>query len=162
AMVGLSVLLYGWLLRGRYANIQVMLLVGIIMGGGLGAVSTFMQRLLSPSEFDVLSARSFGSVTNASAAYLPFAIPLVIVAMAPGSASPTLIWLNARTRDVTAMGRDVCVTVGVDPGRQTTYSRVLVSVLMAVSTALVRPMTFFGFLVATLTSQLAGTHDHRR
>lgn len=155
AMVGLSVLLYGWLLRGRYANIQVMLLVGIIMGGGLGAVSTFMQRLLSPSEFDVLSARLFGSVTNASAEYLPFAIPLVIVAM-------TLIWLNARTLNVIAMGRDVCINVGVDHGRQTIYSLVLVSVLMAVSTALVGPMTFFGFLVATLTYQLAGTHDHRR
>ena len=154
AMVGLSVLLYGWLLRGRYANIQVMLLVGIIMGGGLGAVSTFMQRLLSPSEFDVLSARLFGSVTNASAEYLPFAIPLVIVAT-------TLIWLNARTLNVIAMGRDVCINVGVDHGRQTIYSLVLVSVLMAVSTALVGPMTFFGFLVATLTYQLAGTHDHR-
>lgn len=155
AMVGLSVLLYGWLLRGRYANIQVMLLVGIIMGGGLGAVSTFMQRLLSPSEFDVLSARLFGSVTNASAEYLPFAIPLVIVAT-------TLIWLNARTLNVIAMGRDVCINVGVDHGRQTIYMLVLVSVLMAVSTALVGPMTFFGFLVATLTFQLAGTHDHRR
>lgn len=155
AMVGLSVLLYGWLLRGRYANIQVMLLVGIIMGGGLGAASTFMQRLLSPSEFDVLSARLFGSVTNASAEYLPFAIPLVIVAT-------TLIWLNARTLNVIAMGRDVCINVGVDHGRQTIYSLVLVSVLMAVSTALVGPMTFFGFLVATLTYQLAGTHDHRR
>ncbi|MCZ4326445.1 iron chelate uptake ABC transporter family permease subunit [Brachybacterium paraconglomeratum] len=155
AMVGLSVLLYGWLLRGRYANIQVMLLVGIIMGGGLGAVSTFMQRLLSPSEFDVLSARLFGSVTNASAEYLPFAIPLVIVAT-------TLIWLSARTLNVIAMGRDVCINVGVDHGRQTIYSLVLVSVLMAVSTALVGPMTFFGFLVATLTYQLAGTHDHRR
>ena len=155
AMVGLSVLLYGWLLRGRYANIQVMLLVGIIMGGGLGAVSTFMQRLLSPSEFDVLSARLFGSVTNASAEYLPFAIPLVIVAT-------TLIWLNARTLNVIAMGRDVCINVGVDHGRQTIYSLVLVSVLMAVSTALVGSMTFFGFLVATLTYQLAGTHDHRR
>ncbi len=155
AMVGLSVLLYGWLLRGRYANIQVMLLVGIIMGGGLGAVSTFMQRLLSPSEFDVLSARLFGSVTNASAEYLPFAIPLVVVAT-------TLIWLNARTLNVIAMGRDVCINVGVDHGRHTIYSLVLVSALMAVSTALVGPMTFFGFLVATLTYQLAGTHDHRR
>src|SRR5690625_7686316 len=66
AMVALSVLLYGWLLRGRYANMQVMLLVGIIIGGGLGSVSTFMQRLLTPSEFDVLTARLFGSVTNAS------------------------------------------------------------------------------------------------
>ncbi|MBB5833113.1 iron chelate uptake ABC transporter family permease subunit [Brachybacterium aquaticum] len=155
AMVGFSLLLYGWLLRGRYANIQVMLLVGIILGGGLGAVSTFMQRLLSPSEFDVLSARLFGSISNASAEYLPYAIPLVVVAA-------LLIWLNARTLNVIALGRDVCINVGVDHGRQTIVALVLVSILMAVSTALVGPMTFFGFLVATLTYQLAGTHDHRR
>ncbi len=154
AMVGLSVLLYGWLLRGKYANIQVMLLVGIIIGGGMGAVSTFMQRLLTPSEFDVLAARLFGSVTNASSEYLPYAIPLVLIATA-------LIWLNARRLNVIALGRDVCINVGVDHGRQTIYMLVLVSVLMAVSTALVGPMTFFGFLVATLTYQIAGTHDHR-
>ncbi|ATG50680.1 enterochelin ABC transporter permease [Brachybacterium vulturis] len=153
-MVGLSVLLYGWLLRGRYANIQVMLLVGIIIGGGMGAVSTFMQRLLTPSEFDVLTARLFGSVQNASAEYLPFAIPLALGAGA-------LIWLNARQLNVISLGRDVCINVGVDHGRQTIYMLVLVSILMAVSTALVGPMTFFGFLVATLTFQLAGTHDHR-
>ena len=155
AMVGLSVLLYGWLLRGKYANIQVMLLVGIIIGGGMGAVSTFMQRLLTPSEFDVLTARLFGSVTNASSEYLPYAIPLVLVA-------GLLIWASARTLNVISLGRDVCINVGVDHGRQTIYMLVLVSVLMAVSTALVGPMTFFGFLVATLTFQLAGTHDHRR
>ncbi len=155
AMVGLSVLLYGWLLRGKYANIQVMLLIGIIIGGGLGSVSTFMQRLLSPSEFDVLSARLFGSVTNASVEYLPFAIPMVLVA-------GVLIWLSARKLNVISLGRDVCINVGVDHGRQTIYMLVLVSVLMAVSTALVGPMTFFGFLVATLTYQIAGTHDHRR
>ncbi|MGO1901569.1 MAG: iron chelate uptake ABC transporter family permease subunit [Brachybacterium sp.] len=154
AMVGLSVLLYGWLLRGRYANIQVMLLVGIIIGGGMGAVSTFMQRLLSPSEFDVLTARLFGSVQNASAEYLPFAIPLVLIA-------GVLIWSNAHRLNVISLGRDVCINVGVDHGRQTIYMLVLVSILMAVSTALVGPMTFFGFLVATLTFQLAGTHDHR-
>lgn len=154
-MVVLSVLLYGWLLRGRYANMQVMLLIGIIIGGGLGSVSSFMQRLLTPSEFDVLTARLFGSVTNAEVEYLPFAIPLCLVA-------GVLIWLNARTLNVIALGRDVCINIGVDHGRQTIYTLVLVSVLMAVSTALIGPMTFFGFLVATLTYQLAGTHDHRR
>src|SRR5690606_15956946 len=56
-MVGFSLLLYGWLLSGKYGNLQIMLLVGIVIGGGLGSVSTFMQRLLTPSEFDVLTAR---------------------------------------------------------------------------------------------------------
>lgn len=33
-MVGLCLVLYGWLLTGKHANIHVMLLVGIVIGGG--------------------------------------------------------------------------------------------------------------------------------
>src|SRR5690625_1903148 len=79
-MVGLAVALYGWLLSGKYGNLHVMLLIGIIIGGGLGSVSTFMQRLLTPSEFDVLTARLFGSMANADADYLPIAVPLCAIA----------------------------------------------------------------------------------
>ena len=59
-MIGLSLLLYSWLLTGRAGSMHAMLLIGIVIGAGLGSVSTFMQRLLTPSEFDVLTARLFG------------------------------------------------------------------------------------------------------
>lgn len=153
-MVGLSLLLYGWLLSGRYANLQVMLLIGIIIGGGLGAVSTFMQRLLTPSEFDVLTARLFGSVSNADPSYLPIAIPLCLVA---GS----LLWANAKRLNVLALGRDTTISLGLDHRSEIMRVLFLVSILMAVSTALVGPMTFLGFLVATLAYQFADTYDHR-
>jgi len=38
---------------------------------------------------------------------------------------------------------------------------VLVAVLMSISTSLVGPLTFFGFLVAILSYQAAPTYDHR-
>jgi iron complex transport system permease protein len=155
AMVALAALLYGTLLSGGRADMQVMLLVGIVIGGGLGAVSTFMQRLLTPSEFDVLSARMFGSVTTAEADRLPIAVPLVVLAS-------VLLWLESRRLNVLALGRDVAVNLGLAHRGRRIYVLVLVSVLMAVSTALIGPMTFFGFLSATLAYQLAGTHDHRR
>lgn len=154
-MVALSLALYGWLLSGRYGNLQVMLLVGIIIGGGLGSVSTFMQRLLSPSEFDVLSARLFGSVTNAQADYLPVAVPLCLLA---GGA----LWLRSSRLNVVALGRDVSLNLGLRHRAEIMGTLFLVSVLMAVSTALVGPMTFLGFLVATLAYQFADTYDHRR
>lgn len=153
-MVSLSLLLYGWLLSGKYANLQVMLLIGIIIGGGLGSISTFMQRLLTPSEFDVLTARLFGSVSNADPAYLPIAIPLCLVA---GS----LLWANAKRLNVLSLGRDTTMSLGLDHRGEIMRVLFLVSILMAVSTALVGPMTFFGFLVATLAYQFADTYDHR-
>ncbi|MDO5617326.1 iron chelate uptake ABC transporter family permease subunit [Kocuria sp.] len=153
-MVTFALVLYGWLLSGRYGNMQVMLLVGIIIGGGLGSVSTFMQRLLSPSEFDLLTARLFGSVTNAEAGYLPIAIPLCLVA-------GVALWLNARRLNLISLGRDSTVNLGLNHRFETIKVLFLVSILMAVSTALVGPMTFLGFLVATLAYQFADTYDHR-
>lgn len=153
-MVGLSLLLYGWLLSGRYGNLQIMLLIGIVIGGGLGSISTFMQRMLTPSEFDVLSARLFGSIANADVSYLPIAIPLVVVAVA-------LIWGNGRRLNLLALGREAATSLGLAHRRQTMAMLFLVSILMAVSTSLVGPMTFLGFLVATLAYQFADTYDHR-
>lgn len=154
-MVGLAVTLYGWLLSGRFANLHLMLLIGIIVGGGLRAVSTFMQRLLTPSEFDLLTARLFGSVNNADASYFPVAIPLVIVA---GAA----LWWRSRRLDVLGLGREASINLGLDHRREVMVTLTLIAVLMAVSTALIGPMTFFGFLVATLAYQFCPSFSHRR
>lgn len=153
-MIGLSLVLYTWLLAGNNPDMHAMLLVGIVLGGGLGAVSTFMQRMLTPSEFDVLTARLFGSVNNADPEYYPLAIPLVIVATG-------LLIFNSRALNVLSLGRDVSMNLGVDHKKHAIYTLVLVAVLIAVSTALVGPMTFLGFLVATLAYQAADTYDHR-
>lgn len=154
AMVGCAVVLFGWLLGGKYGDLQIMLLIGIVIGIGLRSVATFMQRLLTPSEFDVLAARLFGNISNADADYLPVAIPLVVIAGG-------LLWWRARQLNVMALGRDVSTTLGLNHRRATIQVLTLVSVLIAVSTALVGPMTFLGFLIATLAYQFADSFDHR-
>ncbi|QQU85150.1 iron chelate uptake ABC transporter family permease subunit [Corynebacterium riegelii] len=153
-MIGLSLVLYSWLLSDNEANLHAMLLVGIVLGGGLASVSTFMQRMLTPSDFDVLTARLFGSVNNADPSYYPIALPLVAAAV-------VLILLRSRYLNVLGLGRNAAMNLGVSFRGNAIYILVLVAVLMAVSTALVGPMTFLGFLVATLTYQFADTYDHR-
>ncbi len=160
-MTGAAGLLYGWLLggfgRGRDVSghdLQITLLIGLVLGGGLGALSTFMQRLLTPSEFDVLTARLIGSIANADVRYLPIAIPLVLAA---GGG----LWAMGRRLNLMGLGRETAVNLGLNHKRLLIGSLLLIAVLMAVSTALVGPMTFFGFLTAMITYQLADTFDHR-
>ncbi|SCX23658.1 iron chelate uptake ABC transporter family permease subunit [Corynebacterium jeikeium] len=153
-MVGFALLLYSWLLTGKNANMHAMLLVGIVIGAGLGSVSTFMQRLLTPSDFDLLTARLFGSVNNAEPEYFP--ISIVLVAVAAGT-----LLLMSRTLNVLALGPDATTNLGINHRGKSIVVLILVAVLMAVSTALVGPMAFLGFLVATLAYQFAGTSDHR-
>lgn len=154
-MVGLSLVLYTWLLTNSRNNMHAMLLVGVVIGGGLGSLSAFMQRMLTPSEFDVLSARLFGSVTNADSTYFPVAI-----ACAGGAA--LLLILNSHRLNVISLGADVARNLGVNHKLHAVYTLVLVSILMATTTSLVGPMTFLGFLVATLAYQFADTYDHRK
>jgi iron complex transport system permease protein len=154
AMIVLSLLLYGWLLAGKYGNLHLMLLVGIIIGTGLNAASGFMRRLMAPSEFDLLQSRLIGSVTNAKADYFPIAVPLVL-------AAALALYLFSRRLNVLALGRDAATTLGVNCRAGIFWTLVLVAVLMSVSTSLIGPLTFFGFLVAMLAYQAAQTHDHR-
>lgn len=154
AMVAMCLILYGWLLSGKYGNLQLMLLVGVIMGTGLRSISSFMRRLLAPSEFDILQAKMFGSVNNADSSYFVVAIPLVLI-------GTILIIAHSKKMNVLALGKDVCTALGVNPKFTMIYMLVLVAILMSVSTALVGSLTFFGFLVATLSYQFAPTYDHR-
>lgn len=153
-MVAMCLILYGWLLSGKYGNLQLMLLVGIIIGTGLRSLSTFMRKLLAPSEFDILQAKLFGSVNNADVEYFPIAIPIVIVVA-------FLLFAYAKKLNVLSLGKEISSSLGVNHKFSIIYVLVLVSILMSISTALVGPLTFFGFLVATLSYQLARTYDHR-
>lgn len=153
-MVLMCLILYGWLLSGKYGNLQLMLLVGVIMGTGLKSLSSFMRRLLSPSEFDILQARLFGSVNNANSEYFPIAIPIVIIA-------GLFLLTYSKKLNVVSLGKDPATSLGVNHQFSAIYTLILVSVLMSISTALVGPLTFYGFLVATLSYQAAPTYDHR-
>ena len=153
-MVLMCLILYGWLLSGKYGDLQLMLLVGVIIGTGLRSLSSFMRRLLAPSEFDILQAKLFGSVNNADSAYFSVAIPIVIIVA-------LLLLAYSKKLNVLSLGKDVCTSLGVNNQFSVIYTLILVSVLMSISTALVGPLTFYGFLVATLSYQVAPTYDHR-
>ena len=154
AMVLMCLILYGWLLSGKYGNLQFMLLIGVILGTGLRSVSSFMRRLLSPSEFDILQARMFGSVNNANVEYFPLAITIVIIVA-------ILLFAYSKRLNVVSLGKDCSTSLGVKYQGSIIYALTLVSILMAVSTAMVGPIAFYGFLVATLSYQAVATYDHR-
>jgi len=154
AMVMMCLILYGWLISGKYGNLQFMLLIGVILGTGLRSVSSFMRRLLSPSEFDILQARMFGSVNNANAEYFPLAITIVVVVA-------VLLLAYSKKLNVISLGKDGSTSLGVEYQGSIIYALTLISILMAISTAMVGPIAFYGFLVATLSYQATATYDHK-
>lgn len=153
-MIGICLLLIFGIFEKRDGNIELMLLIGVILGQGLRSIASFMRRLLSPSEFDILQAKLFASVNNSNPEYYPIAIIIIIFVT-------SLIFLNTRKINVISLGKDVATNIGLNHKRAMFLSLIAVAILISISTALVGPMTFYGFLVASLTYQLAKTFDHK-
>src|SRR5699024_5836978 len=62
--------------------------------------------------------------------------------------------------DVLSLGRDTAINLGVPYQKVVKLMLILSAVLIAVSTALVGPITFFGLIVANLSYQFFKTFKH--
>lgn len=154
-MVLFATFLFRWLFSGRRTNLHVLLLIGVVFGVLFQSVTVFLQRMLAPNEFDILQARLLGGFTKAAPGLLPWAATGLLVTVG-------IVWARRHTLDVLGLGRAAAIGLGVDHRREVTLMLALISTMVAISTALVGPLTFFGFLAATLAYQIVGTTRHAR
>ncbi len=152
-MVVFATILYRWMFAGKIGSLFLMLLVGVVIGLAFDSISTFLQRLLSPTEYDMLSVKMFGRLSAVKGDYLPLAFAVCIVI-------GVILWRRRHHLDALLLGREAAMSIGVSHKRELTLMLVLISLMVAFSTALVGPMTFFGFIVATLAYQLTGSYRH--
>ena len=141
-MLGFAVVLYGWLLSRR-TDVTRLLLIGVVLGMLFRGISVFLQRMLDPDAFLVLQDRFFASFTNVPNETLVPSSILLVVALG-------LIVFDRNRLDVMSLGRDIATNLGVHPARLRMRMLAATSLLVAVSTALVGPILFFGLIVAHL------------
>ena len=148
-----GLLLFRWLFRRTSRNLFVLVLVGVVLGALFGSLTSFASRLLSPNDYLTLQDVMFASFNRVSVDLL--VITGVITAMGCLALVPLL-----RPLDVVDLGYDVAVSLGVPYHRTVTRVLLVVTVLVAASTALVGPMMFLGLIVANLARQLLPTSAH--
>lgn len=152
-MVAFSVFLFTWLFGGKRRSLHLMLLVGIVLGTFFRGFTEWMQRMLDPLDFQILSDAMFASLTRPDPLLLAFTGVLVVlgvVAVVP----------LAHTLDVLTLGEGTAVGLGVNHRRTVMMLFAIVSVMIAASTALAGPILFFGLIVANLAYSYAGTFRH--
>jgi iron complex transport system permease protein len=154
AMVAFACLLFRWLFRGNSRSLYTLVLVGIILGTLFGSISELASRLIDPNEFLVLQDSFFASFNSIDESLLGVSVVIFAACAIYGAR----LW---RRLDVLALGQDVAVNLGLSYRSVVNQSLVLVAVLVAVSTALVGPITFLGLIVVNLARQLTGTFVHR-
>lgn len=153
-MAGFAWVLFRWLFLGEERSLHVLILVGIVLGIFFRSISTFMQRVLDPNAFQVLQDALFASFQNVDTTLLWVSVALV-------AGASFVLWRIAHTFDVLSLGRSQAISLGVDYPKAVMTILSMIAVLVAVSTALVGPITFFGLLVASLARALLGESRHR-
>ena len=153
AMVVFALLLYRFLFKSGKRPIYFLLLVGIIVGTFFGSISTFLQVLIDPNEFLRVQDKMFASFNNVSGELVWWALGIIAISMVIG-------WRSIHDLDVLSLGRDTAINLGVNYDAVVRKILILSSVLIAVSTALVGPITFFGLIVANLSYQFFKTYKH--
>ncbi|MDR2833661.1 MAG: iron chelate uptake ABC transporter family permease subunit [Streptococcaceae bacterium] len=151
-MVLFSSVLFAILMK-RAHNVLFILLVGMIFGTLFSSLSLFMQVLIDPNEFAIIQNRMFASFTNMNQNVLLSAFIL--------SGISVIFSLKVfKYLDVLALGRETAVNLGVEYNKLVNRFLLLIAVLVAISTALVGPVTFLGLLVANLARELFKTYKH--
>jgi iron complex transport system permease protein len=153
AMVVFALLLYQILFRRKGQPIYFLLLVGIIVGTFFGSVTTFLQVLIDPNEFLRIQDKMFASFNNVNGDLVWLSMVVIGIVILYG-------WKMMSELDVLSLGRENAINLGVPYDRLVRTILVLSAVLIAVSTALVGPITFFGLIVANLSYQFFRTYKH--
>ncbi|SEE98808.1 iron chelate uptake ABC transporter family permease subunit [Ruania alba] len=153
-MVAFSVLLFTWLFGGKRRSLHLMLLVGIVLGTLLRALSEWMQRMLDPLDFQVVTDAMFASLSRPDETLLLLTGGLVVAGVI--AVIPLL-----RILDVLTLGESMAVGLGIDHRRVVMGLFAIVSVMVAASTSMVGPILFFGLIVANLAYSYVGSFRHR-
>lgn len=152
-MVIFALLFYRLLFKKNDRPIYFLLLVGIICGTFFGSITTFLQVLIDPNEFSIIQDRMFASFNNVNSDLVWTSLVIITLLIA-------FAWKQNSSLDVLTLGRDTAINLGVNYDALVKQMLVLSAVLIAIATALVGPITFFGLIVANLSYQFFTSYKH--
>lgn len=153
-MLGFSLLLFTFYFKGNNHNLMVLLLLGVILGQLFSSISSFFTMLMDPNDFASIQSNMFASFNNIKVELVYYCAPLLLVV------SLGLYRLN-RVLDVFWLDKDNAISLGVDVKRVTMQVLILSATLIAISTALIGPIMFFGLLVTNLAREMFNSYQHK-
>lgn len=142
-----------YLLERLRGDLFRLLLIGVIFSTFCRSLTSFISRLLDPVAFAVYQSTSFAQLSTAH-------VELISIAALPCLITCGLLWHYRHHLDILALGRESAINLGLPYLRCVMLAMLALSLLVAIATALVGPMLFFGLLASALTYRLFPTAQH--
>jgi iron complex transport system permease protein len=137
----------------RRTDMGLMLLAGVIFGVLFRSLQSLLARLVDPNDFAVAQGASFANFNNVRTDLLILATVFTVI-------GAVIAWRARHILDIVALGADSATGLGITWTKTVTGFLLLVCALVAVSTALVGPVAFFGLLVVAVAERIVDTRRH--
>ena len=152
-MVSVFLAMFYWLFLRGNRSVYLLALTGIILGIFFRSLVNFIFRILDPNSFAVLQSELFSSFNAVETNLIFIAAPMIIACL-------FFVYLLRYKLEIIALGKNTAVALGVNY-RATVFAMLaIIAILVAVSTALVGPITIFGLLVSHLAYQITKHQNH--
>lgn len=153
--IGLILLLMNVSKGLMLSNFKVLLLLTMAFSMLLRNASTFLQVLMDPNEFDKLQSSLYPSFQKMNAQPVMIGVAVILLGI--------LLILLIKMRhqlDALHLGIDASIMLGINTKRLSKMVIVIVIIMTSLSTILVGPLQFLGFMIANLTYQLTKEYKH--
>lgn len=153
AMIFVTLLMYSLILKKNKNNIILLLLVGMIISQLSRSISSFIQIYMKPDDFQSVMALTNVNLNNISINLITISIPIMIIIF-------ILMLKNNKYYDVMALGEDVAINLGVNYQKKVKLSLIYIAIAVAISTALIGPLTFLGLIAVNGAREIFKTNKH--
>ena len=148
-----ATIIYSYLFRKTKHNVLYVLLAGTVMTTFFSSMQTTLTRVMDPNEYDSLLTTLVASFSNVNSEIILISVILIAVLVAALRKELALL-------DVMTLGKDQAINLGVDYDRTIRCLLLGVTLLIAIATAMVGPISFLGLIIANLSRQLFRTYRH--
>lgn len=149
-----SILLLMMMLSRRIKNINVILIIGMMLGSAISAVVGILQYVGTEESLKAFVVWTMGSLTNVTHDQLTFILPVVAI----GAALSVAV---IKPLDMLLLGESYARTMGLNVRRARMLIFISTTLLAATITAFCGPIGFIGLAMPHLARMTFRTSDHR-
>lgn len=148
-----AVVVYNYLFVKTNYNVLYVLLIGTVLTTFFSSIQSTLIRTMEPNDYDALLTTLVASFSNVNASIIGLSIVLICVLT-------YCMRYHLKLLNVISLGRAPAISLGVDYEHSVKRLLLYVTLLIAIATALVGPISFMGLITTNLARQLFKTYKH--
>lgn len=152
-MAVVALVVYNYLFVKTKYNVLYVLLIGTVLTTFFSSIQATLIRAMDPNDYDALLATLVASFSNVNVSIIGLSVGLI-------SLLTYLMRHHLRLLNIISLGRAPAISLGVDYEHSVKRLLLYVTLLIAIATALVGPISFMGLITTNLARQMFKTYKH--